>query len=87
MMVCESKEAKRGKWVRKPLMAGDILNPKYWTDQQRGGLEFDGQFANNLTYTRHMVPFFAEIPTGMSFFKYREEKVWFKAGLEIYGGN
>lgn len=89
-MVCESKEAKqgkRGKRTRKPLKAENILDPKYWTDQQRGGLEFDGQFANNLTYTRHMVPFFAEIPTGMSLFQYREEKDWFEAGFEIYGGN
>jgi hypothetical protein len=67
--VCESKDERRARKAkgdaqkkrRKPLKAGDILNAKYWKDQQRGCLE---HCANHPLYARHMVPFFAEIPTG-----------------------
>jgi hypothetical protein len=61
--VCESKESRGDtpKRKRKALKASDILNAKYWKDQQRGCLE---HCANHPLYARHMVPFFAEIPTG-----------------------
>jgi len=63
--MADSKNTKGGKNNMKGLKclrAGDILNPKYWQDQQRGCLE---HCANHPLYSRHMVPFFAEIPTGM----------------------
>jgi hypothetical protein len=68
--VCESKEEVRArnskkdkqKLQRKVLKAGDILSPKYWKDQQHGCLKHS---ANHPLYARYMVPFFAEIPTGM----------------------
>ncbi len=67
--MCDSKEKKqardsegdKGKKKRKALKAGHILNAKYWKDQQRGCLE---HCANHPLYAKHMVPFFAEIPTG-----------------------
>jgi hypothetical protein len=40
------------------------LTPEYWQGQQRGCLK---HCANNPVYARHMVPFFAEIPTGILF--------------------
>ena len=46
---------------KKVLKASEILRAKYWKDQQRGCLE---HCANHPLYARHMVPFFAEIPTG-----------------------
>jgi hypothetical protein len=76
--VCESKEKKekerkervrregreeseKGKKIPKALRAADILSPEFWKDQQRGCLE---HCANHPLYARHMIPFFAEIPTG-----------------------
>jgi hypothetical protein len=67
--VCESKEEKRAKkskgdgdeMTRQGVTAGDILSDQYWKDQQRGCLD---HCANHPLYARHMVPFFAEIPTG-----------------------
>lgn len=76
--VCESKdkkarekESKREKddksanamdeTVPKVLRAADILSSEFWKDQQRGCLE---HCANHPLYARHMIPFFAEIPTG-----------------------
>lgn len=66
--VCESKAEKRTanakgdkqKKKRKALKAGDILSDKYWIDQQRGCIK---HCANHPLYARHMVPYFAEIPT------------------------
>ncbi|KAH0562694.1 hypothetical protein GP486_002637 [Trichoglossum hirsutum] len=37
-----------------------FLKPEFWRDQQRGCIE---HCANNALYARHMVPFFAKIPT------------------------
>lgn len=45
----------------KGLRAADILSRELWKDQQRGCFE---HCANHQLYARHMVPFFAEIPTG-----------------------
>jgi hypothetical protein len=67
--VCKSKEEQRAKkekvdnkqMKKKVLKASEILRAKYWKDQQRGCLE---HCANHPLYARHMVPFFAEIPTG-----------------------
>jgi hypothetical protein len=67
--VCKSKEEQRVKkekvdnkqMKKKVLKASEILRAKYWKDQQRGCLE---HCANHPLYARHMVPFFAEIPTG-----------------------
>jgi hypothetical protein len=39
------------------------LNPEYWRDQQRGCLE---HFSSHPLYARHMIPFFAQVPTSMS---------------------
>ncbi|KAE9376667.1 hypothetical protein N431DRAFT_331075 [Stipitochalara longipes BDJ] len=66
--VCESKGKSRSekskgdeqKAKSKALTAGDILSDKYWKNQQAGCLE---HCANHPLYARHMVPFFAEIPT------------------------
>lgn len=77
-MVCEGKAEKKGEKERREqkisaaqameetrtLRAGDILSPEFWKDQQRGCLE---HCANHSLYARHMVPFFAEIPTGMCY--------------------
>jgi hypothetical protein len=41
------------------------LRPEYWRDQQRGCLE---HFSSHPLYARHMVPFFAPVPTSMSLF-------------------